>query len=123
MLITPRAITREQVMGRVLSPVRMETACCATAGRCMKKHCSRLRHLGRRGAAASDRVPQPPQPFRASVNMVARVNGHEDPRDATRGGVNTPALPAQRGRESPPPLEIDRHAGSARAPPPSPAML
>jgi hypothetical protein len=27
------------------------------------------------------------------------------PRDATRGGVNDPALPGQRGRESP--LEID----------------
>ena len=28
-----------------------------------------------------------------------------DPRDATRGGVNDPALPGQRGRESP--LEIN----------------
>ncbi|HEX3758389.1 MAG TPA: AMP-binding protein, partial [Kofleriaceae bacterium] len=31
----------------------------------------------------------------------------EDPRDATRGGVNGPALPVQSGRESP--LSIDRH--------------
>ena len=32
----------------------------------------------------------------------------EGPRDATRGGVNGPALPVQRGRESP--LSIDEKA-------------
>jgi tRNA 2-thiouridine synthesizing protein A len=31
--------------------------------------------------------------------------GDEDPRDATRGGLNPPALPAERGREGP--LSID----------------
>src|SRR5262249_1525377 len=29
------------------------------------------------------------------------LRDHEDPRDATRGGVNGPALPVQRGRERP----------------------
>src|SRR5437867_2056861 len=41
--------------------------------------------------------------YRASAELAGA-----GPRDATRGGVNAPALPAQRGRESP--LSIDRMA-------------
>jgi len=32
--------------------------------------------------------------------------GVNEPRDATRGGVNGPALPGQRGRESPPSIDL-----------------
>ena len=38
----------------------------------------------------------------------------EDPRDATRGGVNPPAPPAERGRESPPSIEASAEAGPTR---------
>src|SRR6185369_7853112 len=38
-----------------------------------------------------------------------------EPRDATRGGVNGPALPVQRGRESP--LSIDKKLAKADAKP------
>jgi hypothetical protein len=40
-----------------------------------------------------------------------RIEG--SPRDATRGGVNQPALPVERGRERP--LWIDRLESSNRA--------
>jgi hypothetical protein len=47
-------------------------------------------------------------------NVVALTNGKRAAsRDATRGGVNGPASPGQRGRESP--LGIDRLESSNRA--------
>src|ERR1044071_8590686 len=46
-------------------------------------------------------------PDRTKVGIASGDGqGEEDPRDATRGGVNPPAQPAERGRASP--LSIDR---------------
>jgi len=39
------------------------------------------------------------------MNTLRTTDSRSWPRDATRGGVNGPALPVQRGRESP--LSID----------------
>ena len=41
----------------------------------------------------------------SEVNTFRATRRRSGPRDATRGGVNGPALPVQRGRESP--LSID----------------
>jgi hypothetical protein len=43
----------------------------------------------------------------ATAGSAAAPAADHEPRDATRGGVNRPALPGEGGRESPP--EIDRH--------------
>ncbi len=40
------------------------------------------------------------------IHLTHTAGSEKDPRDATRGGVNGPALPVQRGRESP--LSIDK---------------
>ena len=49
-------------------------------------------------------------PDRTKVGIASGDGqGDEDPRDATRGGVNRPAQPAERGREGP--LWIDRRRG------------
>jgi hypothetical protein len=45
--------------------------------------------------------------------MIHRRTSSVIPRDATRGGVNVPALPGQRGRARP--LSIDRLESSNRA--------
>ncbi|HEX3763212.1 MAG TPA: DEAD/DEAH box helicase [Kofleriaceae bacterium] len=54
-------------------------------------------------------VPEPD----GSVRLVPAIDGEpiDEPRDATRGGVNRPALPGERGRESP--LWIDEVLGIA----------
>jgi hypothetical protein len=44
-------------------------------------------------------------PATAPRPSVATARGVNEPRDATRGGVNGPALPVQRGREGPLPID------------------
>ena len=57
----------------------------------------------RPGARASD-------PAGAGKPLPSRSGDKSDPRDATRGGVNGPASPGQRGRESPLSIEPARRA-------------
>jgi hypothetical protein len=45
---------------------------------------------------------------RAPDYIVAWTDGQEDPRDATRGGVNFAALPRKSGRESPLSIEAEQ---------------
>jgi hypothetical protein len=47
-------------------------------------------------SAPRSATSDPSDPYR-----IAQVDGEDGPRDATRGGVNGPALPGQRGRGSP----------------------
>ena len=52
-----------------------------------------------------DTDPESADGIRENESQAGSEPGHENPRDATRGGVNGPALPVQEGRESP--LSID----------------
>jgi hypothetical protein len=58
-------------------------------------------------AAAPDPGRAAPAANPATPGSAAAPAANNEPRDATRGGVNPPALPGEGGRESPP--EIDRH--------------
>jgi ATP-dependent DNA helicase DinG len=64
-------------------------------------------------ARTADAESEPPPDLVPGTDLAAEHrtgSDPDDPRDATRGGVNGPALPGQRGRESP--LSIDRELGA-----------
>jgi hypothetical protein len=71
--------------------------------------------IGYRSATASGVAvmvePEPGAAASAGGGVAASATTKSGPRDATRGGVNRPALPGERGRESP--LWIDAARGGA----------
>lgn len=84
-------------------------AAVATAGRSVVQVGRGHGHAGSGIAWAEDLVISSSfhTPDRTKVGIaVGDGQGEQEPRDAARGGGNRPALPAERGRESP--LEIDR---------------